>query len=112
MAQSLLCVFMIKENSIKLVEELPEKSNQRGKDHVQLVPLFDWFGFGCMGKYKQNQIYWFGQFQTCQTGDQPYSDTSPSSQFSLNQVMIDVAAPDCLSRGSVLPFKCLPNGVH
>ena len=56
-----------------------EKSNQRGKDHVQLVFLFDWFGFGCMAKYKQNQIYLFDQIQTSQTGRPAVHDPSPKA---------------------------------
>jgi hypothetical protein len=41
------------------------------------VPLFDWFGIGCMTTdnfcfYLQNRL-----IQTSQTGGQQYSDTSP-----------------------------------
>jgi hypothetical protein len=49
------------------------------KDHCTVGLLFDWFGISCMTTdnfcfYLQNRL-----IQTCQTGGQWYSDTSPFS---------------------------------
>ena len=46
-----------------------------------MTDLFFLFGFSCFAYF---MLYLFGQIQTSQTGGQPYSDTSPYGESSLD----------------------------
>ena len=56
----------------------------------------------------QQQIYLFGQIITSQTGDQPYSDTSPYDECSINKL---ICVGRWLTKALSLTPPTLPKGI-
>ena len=58
-----------------------ENAHRWGKHHCTAGLQFYKFALDCFTKYKK--ISFIGQFQSCLTGDQPYSDPSPNGECPL-----------------------------
>ncbi len=69
----------------------------KGKHHCTVDLLFDWFGLVCFANKNKNCQLSYSWFQTSQTGDQWYSDTSPFSSPWVNCHLQNIPqAPACV----------------